>query len=293
MSSLLKTAILASGNLGAICIKHLHQHYPIAFVLTDKLSISIQEYCASEHIPVFVGNPRGGKATSFIKQYPVDVILSINYLFIVEEDIIHFPKKYAINFHGSLLPKYRGRTPHVWAIINNEQETGITAHLMTIGCDEGAVVYQEKIPIPNDATGASLLNTFNKRYPEITTLVMKQIATDTLTIKPQNETLATYFGKRTPEDGQINWDWHKERIYNWVRAQAAPYPGAFSFINNSKIIIHKIAFDDYGFDSTQTNGLIKQIDADGIIVKTPNGCIKITDYTLPNNTTFQIGDIIK
>lgn len=66
-----------------------------------------------------------------------DNILSINYLFILGTEIIQRAKKYAINFNGSLLPRYRGRTPHVWAIINGESETGITAHLMNDLCDDG------------------------------------------------------------------------------------------------------------------------------------------------------------
>jgi methionyl-tRNA formyltransferase len=281
--------VLASGNLGNICLAQLHHAYPIAFVLTDKSSVSILDFCANNNIPVFAGNPRGGKATSFVKQYPADVILSINYLFIVEEDVYKHPTLYSINFHGSLLPKYRGRTPHVWAIINNESVTGITAHLITAGCDEGAILYQEKIEIPPDATGANLLQTFNKKYPDIVSHVMQQLTTSALTPQMQDEAQATYFGKRTPEDGGINWDWHKERIYNWVRAQAHPYPGAFSYVNNNKIVIHKISFSNLGFHQDQDNGLVLSGGSNPII-KTSNGAVQLSHFVIANNYILNKGD---
>ena len=82
---------------------------------------------------------------------------------------------------------------------------------------------------------------------------------------------ATYFEKRTPEDGVINWNWHKERIQNWVRAQANPYPGAYSNIKGKKVVIDQVEFDDYGFKQTQPNGLI--ITEEPYRVKIPNGVI--------------------
>ena len=79
-------------------------------------------------------------------------------------------------------------------------------------------------------------------------LVFKKLNSGKLELIKQDEQLSTYFGKRTPEDGRINWNWQKHRISNWIRAQAYPYPGAFSYVNNQKLIIDKV--DDYIFDET-------------------------------------------
>ena len=95
-------------------------------MFTDTRSKEIVNFCIKNYIPYFIGNPRNDKAVDFIKKFPTDVILSINYLFIINSDLIKLPRKYAINFHGSLLPKYRGRTPHIWSIINNEKETNVS-----------------------------------------------------------------------------------------------------------------------------------------------------------------------
>jgi methionyl-tRNA formyltransferase len=190
------------------------------------------------------------------------------------------------------LPKYRGRTPHVWAIINGEKETGITAHMMEEGCDTGDIVLQEKLNILEDFTGADILNEFKRIYPEMILELIRQIENKELKPVEQDNSRATYFGKRSPEDGQINWNWQKERIYNWVRAQAHPYPGAFTLLNNQKIIIDKISYSDYGFDNEMPNGLIVKNEPT-ILVKTPNGAVELTQvrnsetYLIKTNEKFE------
>ncbi len=265
-----------SGTLGLSCLEFVYKMSNVCYVLTDKSSDEIVKFCIKNKIPYFIGNPRNDKAVDFIKKYSTDVILSINYLFIINSDIIRLPRKYAINFHGSLLPKYRGRTPHIWSIINNEKETGITAHRIIEECDKGEIIHQEKIRILPDTTGGNILDQFINLYPLIIQKVINMIEEDQVVLIEQDETKATWFGKRTPDDGEINWNWQKERIYNWVRAQSRPYPGAFSFYNKIKLIIHKIEFSEIGFDFKQENGTILQ-GGNQPIIKTPNGAIKLLE----------------
>jgi methionyl-tRNA formyltransferase len=266
--------IFVSGTLGLRCLEFINNICCVFYVFTDKRSKEIVNFCIKNNIPYFIGNPRNDKALDFINKYPTDVILSINYLFIINSDLIKHPRKYAINFHGSLLPKYRGRTPHVWSIINNEKETGITAHRITEECDKGEIIHQEKIQILPDATGGNILEQFIDLYPIIIQKVVSMIENDQVVFFEQDEAKATWFGKRIPDDGEINWNWQKERIYNWVRAQSSPYPGAFSFYNKIKIIIHKVEFSEIGFNFKQENGTILQ-GGNQPIIKTPNGSVKL------------------
>lgn len=284
---MLRLGILASGELGRICLQELIKSQHINFVFTDSKSTEVIELAKHHSIPCFVGKPVG-KAKEFLKEFVTDVILSVNYLFIVDDEILSHPGKFAINFHGSLLPKYRGRTPHVWAIINNETETGVTAHLMTDGCDEGDIILQQKIEIPYTATGAEILKNFNTTYPELINKVIKQVENSTIQPVPQDNAKATYFGRRTPEDGLLDWNWQKERIYNWVRAQAKPYPGAFTHYKGNKLIIHKISFSDAGYNYTDPNGLILKIVP--LTVKTPNGAVILEE--IENEMPFSKGDIL-
>lgn len=214
--------ILVSGNLGFIVLNKLIQNYNIQFVLTDSKSIAIIDFCIQNGIKHFIGNPRNGRAIKFCSQNKIDILISVNYLFIIEKDLIELPTRFAFNIHGSLLPKYRGRTPHVWSIINNETKTGITAHLIDEGCDTGDIIEQIEIEIDINDTGGDILDKFNDNYIPLIEKVLTKANSNTLTFIKQNDEFATFFGKRTSEDGKIDWNWQKERIFNWVRAQAYP-----------------------------------------------------------------------
>lgn len=289
---MIQTGVLASGKLGFDCLKFLFSKVELAFVLTNRGSEEIVEWSREHSVSCFAGNPRNGKAKEFIKEKPVDLILSVNYLYLVEEDILSFPKQYAINLHGSLLPKYRGRTPHVWAIINGEEEVGVTAHIMTSGCDEGAIVSQRRVLVDSDDTGADILGKYSKVYPLILTDLLEAIKHDSVTLTHQDDSKATSFGKRTAEDGEINWEWHRGRIRNWIRAQAKPYPGAFTFYESQKIIINKSAFSDYGFSSTQADGTILKVGIDYLIIKTPNGALRVSEMELAQKIEFRENTIL-
>jgi len=195
----------------------------------------------------------------------------------------------AFNIHGSLLPKYRGRTPHVWAIINNESETGVTAHVIDEGCDTGPILNQIRVCIESHYTGSMILGKFKELYFSLVKDVLTKIESGTFELTQQDSTLASYFGKRTPDDGHINWSWQKERIRNWVRAQAYPYPGAYSYIRGEKLVVDELVFIERGFHFEQPNGQIISIDP--ILVKTPNGVVELKQVR-SFDQTIQIGDIL-
>jgi methionyl-tRNA formyltransferase len=270
----LRIGILASGSLGLEVLKKVLNVFRPQFLATDHSSVGLVSFAAAQQIPLFKGNPRNGKLRQFLDNCPVDLIFSINYVFLIERDVLQVVR-HAINFHGSLLPKYRGRTPHVWAIINNEKVTGVTAHLIDEECDTGPVIMQREIEIGDADTGGDLLKKFTIIYPEILREIYADALKGNLQFRHQDTSRATYFGKRTPEDGRIDWNWQKERIYNWVRAQANPYPGAFTSLDNHKIVIDRVAFHDGGFAYDDPNGLIKSLDP--LLVKSPNGLVELRD----------------
>ena len=273
----MKVGILTSGDLGMNTLIKIIHDFNVVFVLTDSNSHGVLSLCKENKIPCFKGNPRKGVGYNFIKKIEVDIIASINYLFLIEKDIIHHSKQITFNIHGSLLPKYRGRTPHVWSIINNEEETGITAHVIDEGCDTGDIISQTKIKIDKFQTGNDILNKYKILYYNLVKEVIEKVKSEQLELKKQDENLATYFGVRRPENGRIDWNWQKERIRNWVRAQSYPYPGAFTFFNSQKITIDKVEEFSVGFNYNIINGTILEVKPNPII-KTQNGALIIKDY---------------
>lgn len=286
---MLRLGILSSGFLGFETLKKMKLKNEIIFVFTDSNSKAIIDFCVAESIPLFKGNPRNKKATEFINRFEVDVICSVNYLFLIEDNIILKPKKMIFNLHGSLLPKYRGRTPHVWAIINNEKKAGITAHIIEKGCDTGAIIEQVEVPILEEDTGADILQKYTEFYYPLIAKVLDQIENNSVNLKIQNEKEATYFGKRTPKDGRIDWNWNALRIYNWVRAQANPYPGAFCFYKNQKIIIDKVTYQENlnNEEKQKENGTIISLN-NKVKIKVNNGYV-LLEKVRDNLTNFEIG----
>lgn len=286
---MLTIGVLCSGGLGLDTLSKLAKDHTIEFVFTDSNSEGIINFVKEHHIPFFTGNPRQGKGYDFIKFFNVDVIASVNYLFLIEEDIINHSNILTFNIHGSLLPKYRGRTPHVWAIIKGEHKAGITAHIIDAGCDTGDIIHQIEVPIDSEDTGATMLEKYAKAYYPLIMNVLESVSKNQLHLKKQNENEASFYGKRTPADGEINWDWTKEEIRNWVRAQAHPYPGAFTFYENRKIIIDKVSFSEVKTTAKQVYGEIIQLKPH-VVVKTKNGAIKL-DTIRTENCTFAQGKI--
>lgn len=288
----MKLAVFVSGELGFSCLRQLQRTYSIAVVFTDRQSAGVIDFANKNSLLVFAGNPRHGKGHDFLKTNNVsfDLLVSVNYLFLIESDLITYPAVGAINFHGSLLPRYRGRTPHVWAIINNEKLTGITAHFITEGCDEGPVIDQVNVEISPEETGGGLLKKFHSIYPDFIERVVSRFASGKVTGKVQDESQATFFGKRTPESGRIDWTWPREKIYNWVRAQADPYPGAFCFYGQQKIIIDKIEFSNSAYNFADPNGLILEGGSNPVI-KTGDGAVKVVSirgtYNFERGKTFE------
>ena len=121
-----------------------------------------------------------------------------------------------------------------------------------------------------------------------TAIFIIAVKNNNLNLVVQNEEEATYFGKRTPEDGEINWNWTNEAIRNWVRAQAFPYPGAFTFYKGKKIIIDEVSFSNEKANNNQSNGEIIKLTPTPV-VKTKNGTLNLQKVRT-ENCIFTIGN---
>jgi methionyl-tRNA formyltransferase len=292
--NLLRVGMLLGGKPGVAILRELVDMFDIAFVMTDQGSPEVVNLAKQMGLSLFIGNPRDGYAMRFLVELNrkrADILVSANYRFLIGKDLIDYPRLLAINIHGSLLPKYRGRAPLIWAILNGEKESGITIHCIDKGCDTGAILHQERIMIPPDVTGGEMVTIFSGMYPRLIRKVLMQISTKSYTLRSQNEQVATYYGRRRPEDGLICWEWYRDRICNWVRALAPPYPGAFTFSDGNKVMINAVCLSDQGFSDSAPNGIVLAIKQGRPVVKTPNGALMITDFCTDSQLKIYTGDI--
>jgi len=166
-----------------------------------------------------------------------DLILSVYYRHMIGPRVLSLAPLGAFNVHGSLLPRYRGRAPINWAVLHGEPRIGMTLHRMVRAPDAGAIVDQEGVEIgPRDTAEQA----FRRVMPCARVVLARQIdallegrARET----PQDESQATYFGGRKPEDGRINWAQTSLQVFNLIRAVTDPYPGAFADVGASRLMV--------------------------------------------------------
>lgn len=166
-----------------------------------------------------------------------DLILSVYYRNMIGGKILALPRLGAFNLHGSLLPKYRGRAPINWAVLHGESRIGMTLHRMVKRADAGAIVDQEGIAIGARETAEQA---FRKVLPCARRVLARQmdpLLAGTARETPQEESQATYFGGRKPEDGRIGWTQTSVQIFNLIRAVADPYPGAFTEVGAARLMV--------------------------------------------------------
>ncbi|AJR14898.1 MULTISPECIES: methionyl-tRNA formyltransferase [Leptospira] len=270
------------GKLGYLCLSTLYDegYVPLAILTHKDMSEEAVDYFASQKkIPFYYSDLRKDhNLMSEMNSVSFTYLISVNYRYIIPQNLLN-RAKYPLNLHGSLLPKYRGRTPHVWAIINGEHKTGVTCHVMESTVDTGPIYKQIELNIKNEDTGGSILEKFYEIYPlclmESLTQIQKGIQP-----KPQNHLFATYFGKRTPEMGYIDVKRNVQGVLNFIRAQARPYPGAYLYLpTGQKLIAHAAKIFELREEVIDEIGMSQYVD-EGYLLTLINGKILITDYEI-------------
>lgn len=203
---------------------------------------TVAQLAAEKGIPVFTGNPRRELAADSVRSQQPDLIVCSNYKYLIPRELYGSARLGAINVHGSLLPRYRGRMPNCWAIIQGETVTGVTAHQIDDGVDTGPVLAQERIPIDWRDTGATLVEKQIERCPAVVLKGIDNLLDPSFVPQPQREAEASIFPKRDPEDGAIRWDWPAKRIYDWIRAQTHPYPGSWTTHRGKRVMVWGSAY---------------------------------------------------
>ncbi len=157
-----------------------------------------------------------------------DLIFSFYYRSMLPMSVLKKARLGAFNMHGSLLPKFRGRAPLNWAIVKGETETGATLHEMVEKPDAGRIVDQQAVPIGPDETAVEVFRKLTVAAETVLKRSLPGILSGKPSLKTQNLSAGSYYGRRRPEDGRIDWSKSAQEIHNLVRAVAPPFPGAFT-----------------------------------------------------------------
>jgi len=159
-----------------------------------------------------------------------DFLFSFYYRRLLKPPLLRLAPRGALNMHGSLLPRYRGRAPVNWAVLHGERATGATLHYMDERPDAGDIVAAQSVPILPDDTARDVFRKVTVAAEICLDSVLPALLMGTAPRLHNAIERGSYFGGRTAEDGRIDWSKHATAIHNLVRAVAPPYPGALTTI---------------------------------------------------------------
>jgi methionyl-tRNA formyltransferase len=185
-----------------------------------------------------------------------DFLFSFYYRSMLGAPLLRAASRGALNMHGSLLPKFRGRAPVNWAIIKGAHECGATLHYMVERADAGEIVDQQAVPILADDDAREVFAKVTVAAEVILARSLPGLIAGTAPRRPQPLEPGQYFGRRRPEDGRIDWQRPALEIHNLVRAVAPPFPGAFAQVDGERWEIHRTRLTGEGDPSGSAPRLV-------------------------------------
>jgi methionyl-tRNA formyltransferase len=243
-----RAVVFAYHDVGVRCLKTLISggvEIPLVVTVADdpketqwyaSVAATAAEYGIPAITPADANTPDIQRRVSDLRP---DFIFSFYYRSMLGPEILGSARRGALNMHGSMLPKYRGRAPVNWAILHGAKETGATLHYMVARADAGDIVDQLAVPILQDDDAREVFAKVTVAAETVLARSLPGLVAGTAPRRPQPIEPGQYFGRRRPEDGRIEWSWPARRIHDLVRAVAPPFPGAFADVGGERWEIHK------------------------------------------------------
>ena len=244
--------VFAYHDVGVNCLKALlHADIKINLVVTHQDDPnenvwfgSVSKLCEDLQIPYIT--PNANQLMDLVPQIQKlapDYLFSFYYRHMIPAELLACAKIAALNMHGSLLPKYRGRAPVNWAILHGETETGATLHIMEVKPDAGDIVGQSAVSIEPNETATNVFGKVSQAAVTVINQVLPELIQGHIPRKPNLLTQGSYFGGRKPADGEILWQQTAKQVHDLVRAVAPPYPGAFTDWQGKRMTVARTSLE--------------------------------------------------
>ncbi|MBX9421256.1 MULTISPECIES: methionyl-tRNA formyltransferase [Streptomyces] len=254
-------ALLDSEHDVVLVVTHPKSEHAYEKIWSD----SVADLAAEHGVPVVIRNrPDDEELFARLKEADPDIIVANNWRTWIPPHIYNLPRHGTLNIHDSLLPKYAGFSPLIWALINGEPEVGVTAHMMDEVLDAGDIVQQRSVPVGPKDTATDLFHKTVDLIAPVTVEALDQIASGQAEFTPQDRSQASFFHKRAEEDIRIDWNWPAEVLERLVRAQSAPYPSAFTFHRGKRLEVLNAVVSEGRYGGTP--GRIFYREGEGVVI---------------------------
>lgn len=229
-----------------------------------------------------------------LKHWDPDLIAVTAFGRILPKEILNLPRFRCVNVHASLLPRYRGAAPIQWAIINGEEETGITIMLMDEGMDTGPILNQEKVPIFPEEVAGELSVRLAQIGGKLLVEAIQALEDGRLVARSQQEEEATLAPLLKKEEGNIDWTLKTMQVLNRIRG-LSPWPGTYSYLNAERIAIWKARVSSTVKAEVQEMfqpGTIISVESEECVVRTGDGALAITEVQPANKKRMTISQFL-
>lgn len=225
-----------------------------------------------------------------LRQYPANAAVVLGWYQLLP--VTEFGHTLFLGFHYSLLPKYRGNAPLVWQIINGEQRLGVSFFELVEGMDEGRLADQRAFELARDEDVSDALLKANRLVNDMLEDFVAAWGAGKLQLRAQPEEEPTYGGMRMPGDGLIDWSAPAARIHNFIRAQARPYPGAFTRLEDGRrLIVWRAAQEKRTFFGTP--GGVVEVGGGHAVVACGSGAIRLESVQVEGERETAAGEVLK
>ena len=230
----------------------------------------VKEVALKYNIPVFQPVKIRKEFDDILALEP-DLIVTCAYGQIIPKEILDYPRLGCINVHGSLLPKLRGGAPIHHAIMDGLEETGITIMYMDVSMDSGDIISQRSIPITDSDNVGILWDKLSLLGRDLLIDTLPSIIDGTNDRIKQDESLVTFGYNVRREEEHLDFNNTSRCVFNHIRG-LNPWPSAYAVLDDQEMKIYDSEILDKDF-STKTCGEIVDVNKEGIVVKTTDGCV--------------------
>ncbi|MBT4731372.1 methionyl-tRNA formyltransferase [Candidatus Woesearchaeota archaeon] len=298
----MKIIYVSFNDEGWVCLKkmlELNGNVAGIFTLKDDLRIKMSgnkpfdDLAAEYKIPLYkIKNINDDDTLKIIKIIAPDIAFVIGWSQLVKRKFFTLCRNNCIGIHPTMLPKHRGRAPLTWAIVFGLRKTGVTMFYLGEDADNGDIIGQLDVEITRSDNAGSLYQKVLDAHVILMEKYFPLILNGEVLRMKQDEQRSSYWTKRIPGDGIIDWNTCAYNLYDWIRALSDPYPGAFTFCGKKKLFIWEGKLINIT-ERSNASGEILNIDKEGITVSTGEGLLKLTCVQIAGNKRLECSDILK
>ena len=278
----MRVVFMGTPDIAAVCLKKiLADGFDVVGVYTQpdrpkgrgmKMVYSPVKEVALEHgLPVFQPeNFREDQTVETLKALKPDVCAVVAYGRILPQRVLDVPERGCINIHASLLPKYRGSAPYQWAVLDGQEETGVTAMYLCREMDAGDIIDAVKTPIGENETAGALLDRLAQLGAELLSKTLSRFAAGEVSATPQDPALVSYAPMLDKTMCPIDWTKTARQVHNHVRG-LHPWPVATMELGGKCFKVHETVV----VPGSGTPGRILELTKTGLVIACGEGAVEI------------------